>query len=248
MKIVDLIIEQKLLEISIKSLKISIEKLKLKKRELPFVNFKDLFLDKTFKLIPEINQATKMDHLKILNDLGDNISALSILTDKKYFKGSLSFLKEIKNDFKKPVIQNDFIISNYQIYEAYLSGADTIILIAEILNLMQLKDFYLLGKKLGMNVIIKIHNEKSITKVNQINPEIVLVSSRNLDTMKVSVDRLDGILSLLPENSIKIAEGGIKDKYTFNKVKELKYDALILGSIFLKQENPINFVENLIKE
>ena len=157
-------------------------------------------------------------------------------------------MKEIKNDFKKPVIQNDFIISNYQIYEAYLSGADTIILIAEILNLMQLKDFYLLGKKLGMNVIIKIHNEKSISKVNQINPEIVLVSSRNLETMKVSIDRLDGILSLLPENSIKIAEGGIKDKYTFNKVKELKYDALILGSIFLKQENPINFVENLIKE
>ena len=62
------------------------------------------------------------------------------------------------------------------------------------------------------------------------------------------IDRLDGILSLLPANSIKIAEGGIKDKYTFNKVKELKYDALILGSIFLKQENPINFVENLIKE
>ncbi len=247
MKIIDLIIEQKLLEISIKSLKISIEKLKSIKREPPFVNLKDLFLDETFKLIAEINQNSELDHLKIVNDLESNVTALSILTDKKYFKGSLSFLKEIKNNFKKPIIQNDFIVSNYQIYEAYISGADTIILIAEILNSVQLNDFYLLGKKLGMNVIIKIHNKESIQKVNKINPEIVLVSSRNLDTMKVSINRLDTMLPMLPENAIKIAEGGIKDKYTYDKVKELKYDASIVGSNFLKKENPVNFIEDIVK-
>ncbi|MAV58763.1 MAG: hypothetical protein CMG07_02305 [Candidatus Marinimicrobia bacterium] len=156
-------------------------------------------------------------------------------------------MKEIKNNFKKPIIQNDFIVSNYQIYEAYISGADTIILIAEILNSVQLNDFYLLGKKLGMNVIIKIHNKESIQKVNKINPEIVLVSSRNLDTMKVSINRLDTMLPMLPENAIKIAEGGIKDKYTYDKVKELKYDASIVGSNFLKKENPVNFIEDIVK-
>ena len=133
MTIIDMIIEQKLLEISIKSLKTSIDKLKTTKRELPLVNFKGLFFDKTFKCIVEINQNRELDHLKIVNDLEGSISALSILTEQKYFKGSLSFLKEIKNNFKKPIIQNDFIVSEYQIYEAYISGADTIILIAEIL-------------------------------------------------------------------------------------------------------------------
>ena len=248
MTIIDMIIEQKLLEISIKSLKTSIDKLKTTKRELPIVNFKDLFFDKTFKCIVEINQNRELDHLKILNDLEGSISALSILTEQKYFKGSLSFLQEIKNNFKKPIIQNDFIVSDYQIYEAYISGADTIILIAEILNSIQLKEFYLLGKKLGMSVIIKIHDKKTVLKINQLKPEIILVSSRNLNNMKVSINRLDEILSLLPKNLIKIAEGGIKDKYTFDRVKELKYDALILGSNFLKYENPINFIESLVKK
>ena len=248
MTIIDMIIEQKLLEISIKSLKTSIDKLKTTKRELPLVNFKGLFLDKTFKCIVEINQNRELDHLKILNDLEGSISALSILTEQKYFKGSLSFLQEIKNNFKKPIIQNDFIVSEYQIYEAYISGADTIILIAEILNFIQLKEFYLLGKKLGMSVIIKIHDKKTVLKINQLKPEIILVSSRNLNNMKVSINRLDEMLSLLPKNLIKIAEGGIKDKYTFDRVKELKYDALILGSNFLKYENPINFIESLVKK
>tara|TARA_Y100001978_G_scaffold73418_1_gene65823 strand:- start:4676 stop:5422 length:747 start_codon:yes stop_codon:yes gene_type:complete len=248
MTIIDMIIEQKLLEISIKSLKTSIDKLKTTKRELPLVNFKGLFFDKTFKCIVEINQNRELDHLKIVDDLEGSISALSILTEQKYFKGSLSFLKEIKNNFKKPIIQNDFIVSEYQIYEAYISGADTIILIAEILNSIQLKEFYLLGKKLGMSVIIKIHDKKTVLKINQLKPEIILVSSRNLNNMKVSINRLDEILSLLPKNLIKIAEGGIKDKYTFDRVKELKYDALILGSNFLKYENPINFIESLVKK
>ena len=147
MNILNAIIEQKLLEISIQSVKQPIEDLKTIERETPIRDFKSIFERNEIKIIPEVKQKLffkdeKKDTkvvLDIINDFEKNgASSISLLTDNYFFDGSLKFINKVKQKTKVPIIQKDCIISEYQIHQSFLYGSDAIILIAELLDYYQL--------------------------------------------------------------------------------------------------------------
>jgi len=254
MNILDVIIEQKLLEISIQSVKTPIKNLKLAQREIPIISLKDTLSKAKTQIISEIKQKSpsegqilKIDNIiEIAKDFEKNgAAAISVLTDKEFFGGSLELLKEIKNVIKIPVLRKDFIISEYQVYESYLSGADAILLIAEALDDFQLKNLYQLSTKLGMDTLIEFHSKKYLDIILEIKPSIVGVNSRNLETMKVDISWFEKMIKSLPENSLKVAESGIKNSENYKYISALGYDGVLIGTSLMKKSEPGKFLKEL---
>ena len=204
MNIFNVIIEQKLLEISIQSVKQTIEDLKKIEREIPIRDFKSIFEKNEIKIIPEVKQKLFFKDenndnkkvLKIINVFEKNgASSISLLTDNYFFDGSIKFINKVKKNTKIPILQKDFIISEYQIYQSFLYGSDAIILIAELLDFYQLKDYYNIAKEIGLEVLIEFHSLDTLEKINQINPEYIIASSRDINTMKVNLQYFEGLYS-----------------------------------------------------
>ncbi|MEJ2543755.1 MAG: indole-3-glycerol phosphate synthase TrpC [Calditrichaceae bacterium] len=137
-------------------------------------------------------------------------SAISVLTDEKYFMGSLDYLKAIKKTVQLPVLRKDFIIDKYQIYESKAAGADLILLIARILSREQLSEYYELARKLSLEVLIEIANLDDIDKIPG-NPDkaILGINNRNLHTFEVSLKNSINIKPSLPDGVPVISESGI---------------------------------------
>tara|TARA_Y100001968_G_scaffold142831_1_gene130508 strand:- start:1864 stop:2640 length:777 start_codon:yes stop_codon:yes gene_type:complete len=256
MNIFNIIIEQKLLEISIQSIKRPIEELKNMERENPIIDFKSIFKKKEIQIIPEIKQKLffkdeykdKQLVLDIINEYKKNgASSISLLTDNYFFDGSFKFINEVKKNVKLPILQKDFIISEYQIYQSYFYGTDAIILIAELLDYYQLNDYYNFAKEIGLQVLIQFHNADSLEKINKINPDLILASSRDMNTMKVNIKYFEKLYSLLPESATILVEGGVKTKQDLNYINNLNYKGAIIGTGLMKKENPGKEFKELLK-
>ena len=175
------------------------------------------------------------------------VNALSILTDKKFFDGSLNFLKFVKQNSKIPILQKDFIISEYQIFQAFVNGADGIILIAEALDDYQLKDFYQIAKDLNIEIFFEIHEMDSINKLNKLNPDFIVVSSRNLNNMIVNIQDFMNFKSLISEKKIVFVEGGIKSDDDYKFIKKLNYNGVFLGANLMLQDSPGKIIKEYLK-
>ena len=257
MNILDVIIEQKLLEIALQSVKVPLNHLKSMERTIPLINFKDTLSQLGIQIIAEVKRKSpskgeiqeSIDVLKIAKDYEKNgATAISVLTDKKFFGGSLDVLTSIKEQVKIPILRKDFIISEYQVYESYLAGADAILLIAEALDFIQLKELYGLAKYLGMDVLVEFHSEASINKVLEVDPEIIGVNSRNLETMKVDINWFEKMAPNLPQNVVKVAESGIKSSNDLDFISQLGYAAALIGTSLMKSESPGKTLKKLFKE
>ena len=257
MNFLNTLIEQKLLEISIQSVKQPIEEIKQIKRELPIIDFNESFKSQKNKIITDIKQkliSKDLDKdrklvLDIIHEYEKNgVNALSILTDKKFFDGSLNFLKFIKKNTKIPILQKDFIISEYQIFQAFINGADGIILIAEALDYYQLKDFYQIAKDLNIEIFFEIHEVDSIDKVNKLNPNFMVVSSRNLNNMIVNIQDFIKFKSLISEGKIVFVEGGIKSDDDYKFIKKLNYNGVFLGANLMLQDSPGKIIKDYFKQ
>ena len=108
------------------------------------------------------------------------IDALSVITEKHYFKGNTQFIPQIKEKVSIPILQKDFVIDSYQIYESKFLGADALLLIVRFLDVKTLKQFVNLCKQLGIEPVVEIHNEEDLKKSVQINTSIIAVNARNL--------------------------------------------------------------------
>ena len=250
------IIEQKLLEISIQSVREPFGKLKNINRDLPILKFNEYFKTNNTGIISELKQKLlsnekKSDReliLKLIKNLQKTgVSSFSVLTDKRFFNGSLSFLKFIKTNSSIPIIQKDFIISEYQIYQAYLNGADGIVLIAEILDYYQLKDYYQLIKELKMEAFIETHSLNDFHKVNKINPNVILVSSRNLKNMKINFADFKKFKSVISESTLSFAEGGIKSNDNYECLKKMEFNGAFLGANLMLKDNPEEIIKSYLK-
>ena len=176
------------------------------------------------------------------------VCGMSVLTDGKYFGGSLDDLILARSSSKLPLLRKEFIIDEYQIIEAKAYGADVILLIAAILTKEEIKQFSELAQELNLNVLLEVHNEAELEKSIMTSIDMLGVNNRNLKTFEVSLDTSKNLSNKIPNDFVKVSESGIS---TVDAIKELKpfgYQGFLIGENFMKTDNPGNSAEKFITQ
>ena len=164
-------------------------------------------------------------------------SAISVLTDTKYFGGSKDDLKVVRKFNYCPILRKEFIIDEYQIIEAKSIGADAILLIASILTEKEIITFTKLAKSLGLEILFEVHAKEEINKYME-EIDLIGVNNRNLDTFVTDFNYSLEIFDALPEHAIKISESGINDPQVIATLKNAGYEGFLIGEYFMATGNP----------
>jgi len=165
------------------------------------------------------------------------VCGMSVLTDAKYFGGSLDDLMTARASCKLPLLRKEFIIDPYQIIEAKAYGANVILLIASILSKEELKSYSELAQSLEMEVLLEIHDEKELGKSLHESVDMIGVNNRNLKTFKVSLETSKTLSTLIPEDFLKVSESGISNIEAIKELKTYGYQGFLIGENFMKTEN-----------
>ncbi len=164
-------------------------------------------------------------------------SAVSVLTDQKYFGGNLNDLKEATSLLSIPVLRKEFIVDEYQIHEAKAYGASIILLIAASLTAEEVDSFAKLTRELGMEVLFEVHNEEELLKVSDF-VNVVGVNNRDLKSFHVDIQQSVKLSTLIPKRFVKISESGISNPETVKMLKTHGYQGFLMGENFMKEANP----------
>ena len=163
--------------------------------------------------------------------------AMSVLTDQNYFGGSNADLMLAGKFTEKPLLRKDFIVDEYQIYEAKEIGASMILLISAILTKEQVLAFAVKAKELNLDVLLEVHDKDEIKTYNEYVTAIG-VNNRNLKTFKVDYNQSKDLFNYLPQDVLKISESGLKKVEHVAELKQLGYDAFLIGERFMKSKSP----------
>ena len=174
-------------------------------------------------------------------------SAISVLTDQKYFGGNLADLKEATSLLSIPVLRKEFIVDEYQIHEAKAYGAAIILLIAASLTAEEVDRFARLARELGMEVLFEVHNEEELLKVSDY-VNVVGVNNRDLKTFHVDIQQSVKLSKLIPEKFVKISESGISAPETVKMLKQHGYQGFLMGENFMKEANPGEAFRNFVAQ
>lgn len=165
------------------------------------------------------------------------VCGMSVLTDGKYFGGSLDDLLTARASCELPLLRKEFIIDPYQIIEAKAYGADVILLIAAILSREDIKQFSELAKSLNLDVLLEVHNEAELHKSLMPSLDMLGVNNRNLKTFDVSLDTSKTLSSLIPSDFVKVSESGISTIEAIKTLQPFGYKGFLIGENFMKTEN-----------
>jgi len=175
-------------------------------------------------------------------------AAISVLTEEDYFSGSINDLRMIKKSVDIPVLCKDFIIDPFQLYDARAAGADAILLIAAILDSYELQDFISICKTLGITPFVEVTDTSNIDKALNCNIDWIGINCRDLETFELDLKRFAELLPLIPDDFLVVAESGIKNSEDLNYINNLGIFAALIGSMFMKTDNPGKALETLIGE
>ncbi|MCL4161881.1 UNVERIFIED_CONTAM: hypothetical protein GTU68_046598, partial [Idotea baltica] len=193
------------------------------------------------------NGLNVQDVAKGYEDAG--VCGMSVLTDGKYFGGSLDDLLTARASCNLPLLRKEFIIDEYQMLEAKAFGADVILLIASILTRNQIKQFSEFAKSLNLDVLLEIHNEEELHKSIMPNLDMLGVNNRNLKTFDVSLETSKSLSSLIPDDFVKVSESGISHIEAIKELQPYGYQGFLIGENFMKTDNPgasaAAFIKNL---
>jgi len=164
-------------------------------------------------------------------------SAVSVLTDERFFEGNIKTLKELRERVTLPLLRKDFIIDEYQIYESLYWGADAILLIAQILTDSELATFIKLTKDLGMDAMVEVHTEEDTEKAVKSGASIIGINNRDLNTFKVDLSVTQRLVRLIPDSRVKISESGIKTYEDVMFLKSLGINAVLIGEAFMQADD-----------
>ena len=171
---------------------------------------------------------------------------ISVLTESRRFKGNISDLIAVRSAVDLPVLRKDFIVTEFQVYESRLLGADLMLLIVAGLSKSQLVDFYQLATELGMDVLVEVHDLAEAEIAVDIGSKIIGVNCRNLKTLEVNDKNFELILPQLPASVLKVAESGISTRKQVLSVQELGAKAVLIGETLVKTGNPVHTIKELL--
>jgi indole-3-glycerol phosphate synthase len=165
------------------------------------------------------------------------VCGMSVLTDAKYFGGSLDDLLTARASCKLPLLRKEFIIDPYQIIEAKAYGANVILLIAAILSKEELKVYSELAQSLEMEVLLEVHNEKELSKSLLQSVDMIGVNNRNLKTFEVSLETSKTLSALIPDDFLKVSESGISNVNAIKELQPYGFKGFLIGENFMKNNN-----------
>ena len=163
--------------------------------------------------------------------------AVSCLTEEHYFQGSSEYFKAIRQAIGLPMIRKDFIIDEYQIYEARLMGADAILLIAAVLDDEKLKRFGDTARSLGLDILAETHDESELERVLALDFDIIGINNRNLKTFEVTLETTARLAGMIPEGKVIVSESGIRDNADMKTVRSCGADAVLIGETLMRSGN-----------
>jgi len=172
-------------------------------------------------------------------------AALSVLTDRLHFKGSLEDLKIARETTTLPVLRKDFLISGYQIFESAGMKADAVLLIVRILGQQQLKDYLSLCNELKMDALVEVHSEADIEKAGLAGARLIGINNRNLRSFETDIDIAIRMKSLLNNNQIAVAASGIRTRKDIEKITDSKIWNFLIGESLVRAKRPREFLEFL---
>jgi len=190
--------------------------------------------------------AEDFDYVAIAKEYEDaGASAISVLTEPYFFKGSNDYLKEISENVSIPLLRKDFIIDEYMIWEAKLLGASCILLIVSILSIVELKKFLDLAHDLGLSAIVETHDGSEIMAAVNVGAEIIGVNNRNLQDFTVDIENSIGLRRCVSGDVIFISESGIKTPEDVRRLKENDVDAVLIGETLMKCDDKKAMISEL---
>lgn len=165
-------------------------------------------------------------------------SVISVLTEQRRFNGSLADLSAVRAAVQIPVLRKDFMVDEYQFYEARAYGADLVLLIAAALDDAQLRDYMALTHQLGMNALVEAHTEEEIGRAVNAGARIVGVNVRNLKTLDVDVDHYSAMARHLPAEAVRVAESGVDGPAVVRDYAAQGADAVLVGEALVRHGDP----------
>ena len=216
---------------------------KLNELNLPKGAFKESLLNKDQAIIAEIKKASPsagiisedFDPIKKAKEYEDfGASALSILTEEDFFQGSSEYLKEVKAITSLPILRKDFMIDEYQIYEAKLIGADCILLIASVLNDDEIQSFVVLAESLELDYLIEVHDLNELERVKNFSNAMIGINNRNLKTFDVDLNNSINLKNAFNSNNLFVAESGIKSQDDIDTLKAHDIHVFLIGESLMK--------------
>lgn len=165
-------------------------------------------------------------------------SVISVLTERRRFGGSLADLDAVRSRVNIPILRKDFMVDEYQFFEARAHGADVVLLIVAALSKSQLIDFHQLSEGLGMRALVEVHTHDELERALEISPRIVGVNSRNLKTLDVDAKAFAELLPLIPTDVVRVAESGISTRAEVEFAQSNGASAILVGEALVKSSSP----------
>ena len=165
-------------------------------------------------------------------------ACLSVLTDEQFFQGSAEYLKQARAACTLPVLRKDFIIDEYQIYQARAMGADAILLIASALTLKQMREFEKLANQLNMAVLVEVHDGEELEIALQLNTPLIGINNRNLRSFEVSLQTTLDLLPRIPQGRIVVTESGIVSAENVTLMLKNQVNTFLVGEAFMRATDP----------
>jgi indole-3-glycerol phosphate synthase len=175
-------------------------------------------------------------------------SAISVLTEKHYFKGDNQYLTEIRGNVKLPVLRKDFIICERQVIETRAIGADAILLIAAILDDTQMKNLYKIATEYGLHCLFEAHNSEEIKRIIDCGAKIIGINNRNLKTFHTDIGIFEELRVLIPRDCLVVAESGIHTYEDARRMANAGADAILIGESLMKSKDIANSLKEFIGE
>lgn len=164
-------------------------------------------------------------------------SAISVLTEPKYFKGQKRYLEEIAREVDIPLLRKDFTVDEYQIYEAKVLGASAVLLICAILEETVLKKYLQIAEELGLSALVEAHTQEEVEMALRAGSRIIGVNNRDLKTFNVNMETSIRLRKLVPEEIIYISESGISTPEDIRVLETCGVDGVLIGESFMRKDD-----------
>ena len=173
-------------------------------------------------------------------------NCLSVLTDQNYFQGALEYLSAIRQQVELPLLRKDFIIDEYQVYEARAAGADAVLLIAECLAPERLDELYRLIRELGMHALVELYDPKNLKAVLATGTPLIGVNNRDLHSFVVDLHHTLRLKQQIPDDRLLVAESGIANRADVELLERAGVGAMLVGESFMRQSDIAAAVRELL--
>lgn len=190
--------------------------------------------------------AEEFPYVKIAKEYEEaGAAAISVLTEPKWFLGSLQYLKEIHEAVRIPLLRKDFTVDEYMIFEAKVYGASAVLLIVSILDEKQLRSYLELTERLGLDALVEAHDETEIQTALNAGAKIIGVNNRNLHDFTVDIHNSSRLRDRVPENILFVAESGIRTRGDIEVLEQGKINGVLIGESLMRAENKKQMLDEL---